>query len=165
MNASRLTLAIAFVATLAIAQAAGARTSFTGNVCGLLTAKQITATQGISSKCTNAKPSNGPGSKIYSGTWAGKTPTSPTALVTVTQYTDPGLLKLAKSNLKQGLPSASPSKVAGIGSAAYEASGGSSTGIRFSVGSYIALVTLNGSGKAPSASSAEGLARAIAAEL
>lgn len=165
MRTLNLTLAVTLLAALALAASAGAGSGFSGNVCRLLTAKQVTAVQGVSAKCTNAKPMAGPGSKIYTGNWAGKTPSSPRVQVTVSVYTDRGALQLAKRNLDQGLPGA-PKKVARIGSAAYEATGGFSTGVRFADGKYVVLVSVNGIGK-PSWSNAsvEKLARAIAARL
>jgi hypothetical protein len=161
----KTTLAITLLAALATASSAGARSTFGGNVCHLLTAKQVTAVQGVSPKCTNAKPMAGPGSKIYVGNWSGKTPRSPRVQVTVSLYTDQGALQLATRNLGQGLPG-TPRKVARIGSAAYEATGGFSTGVRFAKGKYVVLVSVDGIGK-PSWSNAsvEKLARAVAARF
>jgi hypothetical protein len=55
-----LRLAVPVVAALATASAAGAAPGFAGNVCAMVSAKQVTAIAGVSSKCTNAKPSNSP---------------------------------------------------------------------------------------------------------
>ena len=163
MHASRSTLTIALLASLGLAPSAAARTSL--SVCGLLTAKEVAAIKGVSAKCTNAKPTAGPGSKIYVGNWAGKTPTSANAQVTITQYTDPGVLQIAKRNLDQGLPG-TPSKVTGIGSAAYAASGASSTAIHFNVGNYIAIIVVTTSGSSSaSIASVEAVAKAVAAKL
>ncbi len=160
-----LRLAVLVVAALATASAAGAAPGFKGNVCGMVSAKQVTAIAGVSSKCTSAKPSQGPGSTIYVGNWAGLTPKSPTVQVTVAVYTDTGALQMAKQNLKQGLPGP-PKKVAGIGSAAYEAKGALSVGIHVAVGKYIAYISLNTIGTPPkSATVLEPLAKAVAARL
>ena len=160
-----LRLAILVFAALATASAAGAAPGFNGKVCAMVSAKQVTAIAGVSSKCTNAKPSQGPGSTTYVGNWAGLTPTSPTVQVTVAVYTDTGALRLAKQNLKQGLPGP-PKKVAGIGSAAYEAKGALSVGIHVAIGKYIAYISLNTIGTAPkSATVLEPLAKAVAARL
>lgn len=157
--------AVIVCAALATASVAGAAPSFTGNVCAMVSAKQVTAIAGVSSKCTNAKPSQGPGSKLYVGNWAGLTPQSPTVQVTVAVYTDSGALQLAKQNLKQGLPGP-PKKVAGIGSAAYEAKGALAVGIHVAVGKYIAYLSLNSIGAPPkSATVLEPLAKAVAARL
>ena len=95
----------------------------------------------------------------------GLTPKSPTVQVTVAVYTDSGALKLAKQNLKQGLPGP-PKKVSGIGSAAYEAKGALSAGIHVAVGKYIAYISLNTIGTPPkSATVLEPLAKAVAAHL
>ena len=160
-----LRLAVLVVAVLATASGAGAAPGFKGNVCGMVSAKQVTAIAGVSSKCRSAKPSQGPGSTIYVGNWAGLTPKSPTVQVTVAVYTDTGALQMAKQNLKQGLPGP-PKKVAGIGSAAYEAKGALAVGIRVAVGKYIAYISLNTIGTPPkSATVLEPLAKAVAARL
>jgi hypothetical protein len=83
----------------------------------------------------------------------------------VSSYSDHGLLQLAKRNLNQGLP-ATPKKVTGIGSAAYEATAPNSTGLRFAVGKYVVLVAVNTIGKPSwSTKAVEALAKAIAARL
>lgn len=165
MHALKSALALVLLATLASAAPAGARPSSGVDVCHLLTVKQVTAVQGVSPKCASAKPMAGPGSTIYEGNWAGKTPRSAGLQVTVSLYTDKGALALAKRNLNQGLPG-TPKKVAGIGSGAYEASGGVSTAVRFAKGSYIVLVGVSGIGKPTwSTTSVEGLAKAVAARL
>ena len=160
-----LRLAILVFVALATASAAGAAPGFKGNVCAMVSGKQVTAIAGVSSKCTNAKPSPGPGSTIYVGNWAGLTPQSPTVQVTVAVYMDSGALHLAKQNLKQGLPGP-PKKMAGIGSAAYEAKGAQAVGIHLTVGKYIAYINLNTIGTPPkSATVLEPLAKAVAAHL
>jgi hypothetical protein len=131
----------------------------------MVSAKQVTAIAGVSSNCTNAKPSQGPGSTIYVGNWPGMTPKSPTVQVTVAAYTDAGALQLATHNLKQGLPGP-PKKVTGIGSAAYEAKGALSAGVHVMVGKYIAYISLNTIGTPPrTAAVLEPLAKAVAARL
>ena len=152
------------LAALTTAAAAAARPTFGGNVCGLLTAKQVTAIQGVSPRCTNAKPSPGFGSTIYAGNWSGKTARSPRVQVTVSVYTDQGALQLAKRNLAQGL-TGTPRKVAGIGSGAYEATGAGAAGLRFASGKTTVLVIVTALGKPPSTKSAETLAKSIDARL
>jgi hypothetical protein len=159
-----LRLTTVLLAALVTASAAGAAPGFKGNVCGIVSAKQVTAIAGVSSKCTNAKPSQGPGSTIYVGNWAGLTPTSPTVQVTIAAYTDAGALQLAQSNLKQGLPGP-PKKVAGLGGPAYEAKGALSAGIHVTVGKYIAYITLSVRTPPKSATVLEPLAKAVAARL
>jgi len=152
------------IVALAAAPGAGAKPAFSGNVCALVPGKQVTVL-GASSKCTNARPSKGPGSTIYVGNWAGATANSPTVQVTIAVYSDDGMLQLADRNLKQGLPGA-PKKVAGIGDAAYEAKGALSVGIHLAVGKDIAYISLN-SVKTPPKSPAliEPLAKTVAAHL
>lgn len=165
MHAPRSALALVLLAALATAAPAGARPTSGVDVCRLLSAKQATTVQGVSSKCTNVKPTVGPGSTIYGANWPGKTPRSAGLQVTLSLYTDQSALALAKRNLNQGLPG-TPKKVAGIGSGAYEATGGISTGIRFAEGKYIVLVGVSGIGKRSwSTTSVEALAKAIAGRL
>lgn len=157
---ARLTAAVALATALAATSAAAARAPFKGKVCALATAKQVTAIQGVSSRCVNAKPQPGPGATIYVGNWAGKRPTSPSLQVAVQVYKDAGMLQLAKRNLNQGLPGRAK-RIAGIGSAAYEATGAGSTAIRFIVGNYVATVSLTTTGRR-SRSALEALAKTIA---
>lgn len=165
MHAVKPILALALFAALATAPPSSARPSAAVDVCRLLTAKQVTAVQGVSSKCTKAKPMAGPGATIYGANWPGKTPRSPGVQVTVSVYTDQGALALATRNLNQGLPGP-PKKVAGIGSAAYEATGGFATGVRFVKGKDVVLVSVNGIGKPSwSTKSVEALAKAVAGRL
>lgn len=165
MHALKSALAVVLLATVATAAPAVARPSAGVDVCRLLSAKQVTAVQGVSPKCTNAKPMAGPGSTIYGANWPGKTPRSAGLQVTVSLYSDQGALGLAKRNLNQGLPG-TPKKVAGIGSGAYEATGGISTAVRFAQGKYIVLVGVSGIGKPSwSSGSVEALAKAVAGRL
>lgn len=165
MYAFRLTTLVTVLAALIVASAAGAGSGFNGNVCRLVSAKQATMVLRISSKCVNAKPLPGPGSTMYTGNWAGKPATSMHLLVTVSAYTDAGALQLAKRNLNQGLPGA-PKKLAGVGSAAYQASGAGAVAIRFSVGKYIAFISLNAISTQPKVTpQLIALAKAIAAKL
>jgi hypothetical protein len=158
-------LALAGFAVLVLASPAGARPAFDGKVCGLLTAKQITAVPGLSSICTNVRPSKGIGSTNYIGDWVGKTTSAPRLQITIARYTDSGALQLAKRNLAQGLLG-TPKRVAGIGTGSYEAVGASSAGIHFSLGKYIAYVILTTRGASlRSTGSLEALAKAVAARL
>lgn len=156
---------LVFAALLGAASPAAASPSFNGNVCALLTAKQVATIGGVTARCNNQPPQQGPGAKIYIGDWMGATPKSPTLQVTVAAYSDSGMLQLADHNLKQGLPGP-PKKVAGIGEAAFEAKGGLAVGIHVAVGKYIAYISLNAIGKAPSSPALiEPVAKDVAARL
>ena len=163
MHRSKLIVVALVVAVLVAASSAGARSSL--RVCRLVAAKQATTISGVSSRCTESKPLQGPGSTIYTGNWAGKTPRSPRLQVSVSVYSDKGLLKRAKGNLNQGLAGA-PKKVAGIGSGAYAATGGIVAEIHFAVGKDIVAVLLTTIGKPPRVTPAlKAFAKAIAAHL
>ncbi len=155
---------VVLLAALAAAAPAGAGPGFDGNVCRLVSAKQVAPLTGSPSRCTTSPATKGPGSTIFVGTWAGRAATSPRLQVTVALYSDPGALALAKRNLRQGLPGA-PKKVTGIGTGAYEASGAGAAGIHFTVGKDVASLTLTPAGKERSLASLETLARTIAARL
>jgi hypothetical protein len=154
---------VSFALLAGAAAASAAAPSFSGNVCRLLTAAQMTAVKGLSSRCANGKPAPAPGGRNYIGNWAAKSGTTPTLQVTVSKYTDSGWLARAKSNLKQGLV-ATPKKVAGIGSAAYEAAGPSSAEVRFVKGKDIVDVVFSARAR-PSLAPVEKLAKTIAGEL
>jgi len=160
MPVTRVVLLITLLA-LAATSAASAGSRFAGNVCALIPTKQVTRVVGSPSHCTKAPTTPGPGSTMYVGNWAGPAGSPPLQL-TISVYSDQGFLQLAKRNLKQGLPGGTPKSVAGIGSAAYEASGAGSTGIHFSVGKYVAYLSL---GKPRATTSLEALAKTIAARL
>jgi hypothetical protein len=160
---------VVLAAVLATAPAAGAAPAFKGNVCGLLTAKQVTAVPGLTSSCKNAAPLPGPlpGSKQYEGNWAGVTPKSPTLQVTVVKFADPGTLQLAVHNLKQGLPGGTLKKVTGIGSSAYEATGiGLGPAINVAIGNYVAYISLSSIGSPkPTPAQLDQIAKGVAAKL
>lgn len=163
MYRSILTLA-AVLAVAATGAASAATPTFGKNVCSLLSAKQVTAIPGLSPRCTNVAPARGPGSTIYVGRWAAAGGTSPSLQVTVSQYKDPGLLRLAQRNLGQGLV-ATPHKLRGVGAAAYEATGGVAAEVQFTSGAFVVGVTLTAHGKAPSPAAVEQLAKAIVPRL
>jgi hypothetical protein len=159
---------VAIAAVLITASAAAAPPTFKGNVCALLTAKQVTAISGVTAKCKNVPPLPGPGSTQYVGNWAGVTSKSPALQVTVVKYTDPGVLQLAVHNLKQGLSGGTPTKVAGIGDAAFEAKGTASAGpgIHGAIGKYIAYISLSTvGGAALSPTLLEPVAKDVVAKL
>ena len=158
-------VALAAGAALVAVAVAGAKSAFPPSVCSLLTAKQVTSL-GATSKCTNHAPLPGPGSMQYEGDWAGSTTRSPSLQVTVSKYTDPGVLQLATHNLKQGLPGGPAKAVKGLGGPAYEATGAGAAGIHIGVGKYIAYITLTSLGAPPkSAAPIEPIAKTLAAEL
>ena len=160
---------VVLAAVLAAAPVAGAAPAFKGNVCGLLTAKQVTAVAGLTPSCKNDAPLPGPlpGSKEWTGNWAGVTPKSTTLQVTVAKFSDPGSLQLAVHNLKQGLPGGAPKKVTGIGDGAYEAKGsGFGPGINVAIGDYVAYISLSSTGEPkPTLAQLEPIAKDVVAKL
>lgn len=164
MRTTSIALGLSALAAVAASAASASGTTFKSNVCGLVPPARVATIHGISSNCTNAAPTQGPGAKLYTGNWPGKTPTSPQLQLTIAAYTDKGALQLAKHNLKQGLPG-TPHRVTGIGTAAYAGSGANATGVHFAVGKYVAYLTLAGvTGRAATAE-AETLAKSIVPRL
>jgi len=165
MSGGAVRLSLIFAALLGAASSAAASPSFNGNVCALLTAKQVTAIGGVSTQCNNQPPQQGMGAKIYVGDWKGVTPKSPTLQVTLAVYSDRGWLAKADHNLKQGL-TGRPKPVTGIGDAAFEAKGAFAVGIHVAVGKYIAYISLTEVGKTPSSPALiEPVAKDVAARL
>ena len=117
-QASALAVAAAMAAALAVS-AAGARTAFNGNVCSLLSAKQVAAVH-APSKCTR-RTSSGSGVTDNYGTWGSATGPHLSVAVQAYQSTTSSAFKLAKQYLGQ-LPNAK--KVSGVGSLAWESSQG-----------------------------------------
>lgn len=165
MKASGLAAILIAVAALASASSAEAASGFNGKVCGLLSAKQVKAIKGVSTKCKNAPATRGIGSIDHVGNWAGVTAASPRIQVTVSVYADAGMLKLAKRNLKQGLLGP-PKKLKGVGTAAYTSTGALGRDVRFSLGKYIVLVNVSGIHKITwTTASVVALAKTVAARL
>jgi nitrous oxidase accessory protein NosD len=161
----RSTVVVLSVVAVAAAAPALAGSGFTGNVCGLVPAKQVAMVAGATKKCANAKPLPGLGSKIYTGNWVGATAKSASLQVTVAVYSDAGALQLAKRNLEQGLPGP-PKKIAGLGAPAYGATGAMGAGIHVAVGKdvvYLSVSTIGTTPKSPTV--LEPLARALVKRL
>jgi hypothetical protein len=139
---------VVFAATVVTGLAIGARTGFSGDVCGLLTAKQVTSIPGMTSKCKKQPQTEGPlGSTDYEAIWSGA-PTE-SFQVTVEVYGDKEALKRAKQNLNQGLlGTAKPLK--GVGDLAYESKAAMGVDINVAVGKDIAIIVLTDIRKPPS---------------
>ena len=87
--------------------------------------------------------------------------------MTIGAYSDPGALQLAVHNLKQGFSGGTPKKVAGIGNAAYEATGnGLGPGIHVAIGKYIAYISATSIGAPkPTLAELEPIAKHVVATL
>ena len=135
------------------------------HVCSLVTTSVATAISGVSSKCSSAAPTPGPGSTQFSATWAGKS-TTENLIVTVSAYTNSGALSLAKKNLNQGFPGGKPAKLTGVGTAAYQVNTAGAAAIHFSAGSDVVYIILTKTGATPKVSSSLiALARSIAGKI
>ena len=157
----RKTLFAALVAATLVAPAAVARPAFTGNVCTLLTAKQV-ATAHVTSKCTH-RTTTGSASTLYYGSW-GATTTGPHLSLTVNSFssTTSSAFQLSKKYLGQ-IPNAK--RVSGIGSAAWSSRQGNTTTINFVVGHDTCNFGLMTAKPLTSLAPAIALAKAIAAKL
>jgi hypothetical protein len=139
---------VAFAAAAVTGSAVGARTGFSGNVCGLLTAKQVTAIPGMTSTCKKQPQTVGPlGSTDYEAIWRGA-PTE-SFQVTVEVYGDRNALARAKRNLNQGLLGTA-TRLKGVGDLAYESKAAMGVDINVAVGKDIAIIVLTDVRKPPS---------------
>ncbi len=156
----RRTLFVALVAAALVAPAAVARSAFTGNVCSLLTAKQV-AVAHVPSKCTH-NTSAGSASTLSYGSWGPAT--GPHLSITVDSFksTTSPAFQLSKKYLRQ-IPNAK--KLSGIGSAAWASRQGNATSINFVVGHDTCQLGLVTAKPLTSLAPAIVLAKAIAAKL
>ena len=158
-HASAFAVAAAMAAALAV-PGAGARTAFNGNVCSLLSAKQVAAVH-APSKCTHRTSSGSAGTDNY-GTWGSATGPHLSVAVNTYQSTTSSAFKLAKKYLGE-LPNAK--KVSGVGSLAWESSQGTVTVLNFVVGHDICNLSLTSAQPSKSLSPVIALAKVVAAKL
>ncbi len=152
----------AFALFAATANAGG---SFTGNVCGLLTAKQV-ATVVAAGKCTREPKVSLAGAADYHGYW-GANPASPKLPYLSFQInTGPSAyMQRAKTTLPQAVLIAGPPvKATGIGSLAYEAAGPTREAVSFLAGEYICTIVVQ-KPKTKSLAALNKVARVVAAKL
>jgi hypothetical protein len=150
----------AAIAVALAAPVASARTAFNGNVCSLLSAKQVAAVH-VPSKCTR-RTSSGSGVTIYVGTWGSVSGPHLSVAVDAYQSTTGSAFKLAKQYLGQ-LPNAK--KVSGVGGLAWESSQGTVTMLNFVVGHDVCNLGLTTAQPVKSLAPVIALAKAIAAKL
>ncbi len=135
--------------------------SFSGNVCGLLTAKQVASAKVTPAKCTTEPTVRQSGGIDYHGYW-GTGPIAASSLLFQVNTGTATYLQLAK-RVVGDIPGAK--KVSGIGSVAYIGSSvNGTTTVQFVVGNYICTMYFN---KVKSLKSAAviALAKVVAGEL
>jgi hypothetical protein len=138
-----------------------ARLAFSGNVCGLLTSKQVATVKVTPLKCSSQKPIKGSGGTLYYGNWGG-TGLASHLSVSVDVHGDAAGLQQAKKFLGQ-FPHAK--KVSGIGSLAYESTAGDPAMLNFVVGNVVVNVGLQTKQPLTSMAALTALGKAIAAKL
>jgi hypothetical protein len=154
-------VALPGVATyLATPAVAGSR-AFSGNVCAMVSAAQVSALKAPKT-CKPATLKSAINTAYY-GTWAASSPMGPHLTVSIVAWKNSALLAAARSHLNI-LPGPSK-KVAGIGSAAYESSAGQLTAINFVVGSDICDINLRTAKPLGSLTAFNALAKQIASKL
>jgi hypothetical protein len=165
-STARITFAAAALTAAIAAQGAAARTTFSGNACRLLSAKQVAAF-GIPTQCTPTTR-QGPSFTVRLAAWnphaTGAQPHLSISLNTYASKSGP-LWQLAMKTLRT-LPGEAK-KVSGIGSIAYESGGDGSTlsEINFVVGNQIVNINMRTT-KAPSTlTKFNALAKYVAAKL
>lgn len=170
MRASRSTLTVVLASLSAAVVAGGAptasgkadaRVAFSGDVCSMLTLKQVASVNVTPLKCTTQKPIKGSGSTTYYGNWGG-TGLAPHLAVSIVAYTDATAFQRAKMFLGQ-FPGAK--KVSGIGSAAYESTVSTPYMLNFIVGKDVVDLGLQPKQPLKSAAAFSALAKAIAGKL
>jgi hypothetical protein len=164
MHRSRLaSVVVTVVAAGAVASTANAA-PFSGKVCSLLTAKQVATVNVAPLKCTAEPAVKTSIFTAYHGYWGTSlTAPHPVVLNLAINTGNASYLATAKNTLR-ALPGV-PKKVTGIGSLAYESSGGTLTEINFAVGSYVCSILLRTTKPLNSISSFNALAKAVAAKL
>jgi hypothetical protein len=161
----RSTLTAAALALLAAVPTAGAHAQAV-NVCKLIPSSSVRKIPGVTSTCKASKPLTGAGSSTYSGTWSGSSPKAPDVTITIAVYKDSTMLALAKRSLKQGLPSANPTKLAGVGSAAFMSNAPTTTAVHVVQGKSTAyIIVTSASSKGWSKAQVVTLAKAVAGKL
>ena len=162
----RITFAVAALTAAIAAQGAAAGTTFSGNPCRLLSAKQVTAF-GIQTQCSPTTR-QGPGFTSSVAAWnLEATGLQPHLSISINTYSSKSgaLWQLAMKTLTT-LPGEAK-KVSGIGSIAYEsgADGSALSAITFVVGNQVVNINMRTT-KAPSAlTKFNALAKSVAAKL
>jgi hypothetical protein len=139
----------------------GVRFAFSGDVCSLLTPKQVASVNVTPLKCSTQKPIKGSGGTLYFGNWGG-TGLAPHLSVSVDAHSDAAGLQQAKGSLGH-FPNAK--KVSGIGSVAYESSSGNPAMLNFIIGEDVVEIGLQTKQPLKSAAAFTALAKAIAGKL
>jgi hypothetical protein len=159
-------IAISAVGLSALQPAAGGA-AFTGNLCTLVSAKEV-ASFGITTQC---KPTtlNGPGFIGSTGIWGTQaSPISPHLAISCNTYPSPSgpAWKVAFATLGTALPGKAK-KVSGIGSLAYEsgADGSTLSAINFVTGKKICNINMRTSKPLTSLAVFNALAKSVAAKL
>ncbi len=161
-----LRLAIVIAAVVAAgAITPSAEAAFSGDVCGLLTAKQVATVRVTPLKCAAEKSFATPTVTNYSGNWGETGATGPELTMTIVLYKNSNVFKVVQKNLRTGAGFGKTKKVSGIGSLAYESKSGSLAWVGFVVGHYIVGLNLRTSGTVKSISTLEALAKAVAGKL
>ena len=154
--------------TVCAAAAAGgcwvsvANAGFSGALCSVLSAKQVSSAGVTPLKCRANAPVKTPYATTYIGYW-GSSAAAPTHLVIqINKVSNAASLSTFKTLMRRRRGwVATPTKVAGVGSIAYEARTSDIGEIQFIAGSYFVALELDS--KSPARVTA--LAKAVAAKL
>jgi hypothetical protein len=169
MRASRSTLTVV-LASLAVVIAGAApialandnaRVAFSGDVCSMLSLKQVASVNVAPLKCTAQKPIKGSGSTLFYGNWGG-TGLAPRLSVSVAAYTDATGFQQAKANLGH-FPNAK--KIGGIGSVAFESTANAPYMLNFIVGKDVVDIGLQPKQPLKSVAAFNALGKTIAGKL
>jgi hypothetical protein len=148
-------------AVAAASTASSARLAFSGDVCSLLTSKQVASVKVTPLKCSGQKPIKGSGGTLYYGSWGG-TGLAPHISVSVNVTSGAAGLQQAKKFLGQ-FPHAK--KVSGVGSLAYVSTSGDPAMLNFVVGKNVVDLGVQTKQPLTSVAALTALGKAIAAKL
>jgi hypothetical protein len=141
--------------------ASAANAAFSGQVCGLLTAKQVATANVTPLKCTAEPTVHADGGIDFHGYW-GTAAFAPSSLVFQVNTGTAAYLQLAKRVVGDLVGA---KKVSGIGSVAYiGAAGNGSTAVQFVVGKYVCTMYFT-KVKSLKSAAALALAKVVASEL
>jgi hypothetical protein len=139
-----------------------ASAGFSGALCSVLSAKQVSSAGVTPVKCRAGAPVKTPYYTLYAANWGSSAGVSTNLNVQIDKVSNAASLSVFKAlMMKRKGWVAAPVKVAGVGSIAYEARTSDIGEIQFITGSYFVGITLHS--KSPARVTA--LAKAVAAKL
>jgi hypothetical protein len=140
----------------------GASASFSGALCSVLSAKQVSSAGVTPLKCRAIAPVKTPSMTTYIGYWGSNADAPTHLIIQINKVSNAASLSTVKTLMRRRRGwVATPVKVSGVGSIAYEARTADIGEIQFIAGSYFVALTLDSNSPAR----VTALAKAVAAKL